>query len=122
MDYLGGEPGVYSARYSGEDATDASNNRLLLSKLAGVAPEKRGARFVCVLAFSWSGNESAFFVGETAGRIIESETGDKGFGYDPLFLSTELGVTFAQRESAQKNAISHRGRALAKFSRWLREL
>ena len=84
-----------------------------------MAPEKRTARFVCALAFSLAGNESVFFEGETEGRIIEVETGDKGFGYDPLFMSDELGVTFAQADSAQKNAISHRGRALAKFIRWL---
>ena len=119
VDFLGGEPGVYSARYAGAGATDESNNKLLLEKLAGVPLEKRSAKFVCVLAFSFCGNESAFFEGNTTGKIIEELTGDKGFGYDPLFLSDDLGVTFAQASDVQKNKVSHRGRAVAKFVEWL---
>ena len=121
VDFLGGEPGVFSARYSGINATDESNNKLLLEKLAGVPIEKRGAKFVCVLAFSFGGNESVFFEGNTTGRIIEELAGNKGFGYDPLFLSDDLGVTFAQASDVQKNQVSHRGRAVAKFIAWLKE-
>ncbi len=121
VDFLGGEPGVFSARYSGVNATDESNNKLLLEKLAGVPIEKRGAKFVCVLAFSFGGNESVFFEGNTTGRIIEELAGNKGFGYDPLFLSDDLGVTFAQASDVQKNQVSHRGRAVAKFIAWLKE-
>ncbi len=121
VDYLGGEPGVYSARYAGAGATDASNNQLLLQRLQGVPAAKRGARFVCVLAFSCGGNGSAFFEGETRGMILEEPAGEGGFGYDPIFYSVELELSFAQAGSQAKNEISHRGRAVAKFIDWLRK-
>ncbi len=120
VDYLDGEPGVYSARFSGQDATDESNNKLLLKKMSGVPASKRGAKFVCSLAFSLNGNDSVFFEGETAGKIIEKEDGNKGFGYDPLFLSYELGITFAQADGNEKNRISHRGRAVELFIEWIK--
>ncbi len=121
VDYLDGAPGVYSARFSGENASDESNNRLLLEKLRDVPMAARGASFACVLAFSIPENESVFFEGRATGKIVDKESGDKGFGYDPLFLSDDLGVTFAQAGSAEKNKISHRARAVAKFVEWLKQ-
>lgn len=115
VDALSGEPGVHSARYSGANATDASNNMLLLEKMSGVPDASRTARFVCVLAFSRPGQTTHFYRGETFGIIQRSVAGAGGFGYDPLFLSAELGTTFAEAGAEEKNRVSHRGRALALF-------
>lgn len=118
VEALGGEPGVYSARYAGEGADDAANNRLLLEKLAKLAREgkdNRRARFVCVLAFSVPGEKTRFYRGETCGIIAASPRGEGGFGYDPLFISDDLGLSFAEAGAEQKHRVSHRGRALAQF-------
>ena len=115
VDFLGGEPGVFSARFAGEGAGDAANNRLLLERLQGVPAEKRGARFISVVALVMPGGECRTWSGETHGRILEEERGTGGFGYDPLFLSDDLGVSFAEATGEAKNRISHRGRALASF-------
>ena len=115
VDFLGGEPGVFSARFAGEGAGDAANNRLLLERLQGVQAEKRGARFISVVALVMPGGECRTWSGETHGRILEEERGTGGFGYDPLFLSDDLGVSFAEATGEAKNRISHRGRALASF-------
>lgn len=115
VDALDGAPGVYSARFSGENATDEKNNLLLLEKLAGLPSAKRTAKFVCVIALALPEKQTRFYCGETMGRIIEELSGDGGFGYDPLFLSDDLGCTFAQASCEQKNRISHRGRALEQF-------
>ena len=120
VDFLGGEPGVYSARYSGEEATDGKNNDFLLQKLAGVPEDERGAEFVCVLALTGIGEETLFFEGNTRGRILTEIRGEAGFGYDPLFFSTDLGVTFSEAEEQEKNRVSHRGRAVNKLLEWLK--
>lgn len=120
VDVLGGEPGVWSARFAGENAGDAANNQLLLKKLSGVPFEKRQARFVSVIAFARPGLDVRLFRGETHGHILERESGTGGFGYDPLFFSDDLGMTFAVAEAEAKNRVSHRGRALAELIRLLR--
>lgn len=122
VDALDGAPGVRSSRFAGEDGNDAANNALLLEKLAGLPQAQRGARFVCALALARPEGDVIFQTrGETHGRIIESASGDAGFGYDPLFLFDEedvepTGKTFAQISQAAKSAVSHRGRALRQLS------
>ncbi|MFC4078431.1 XTP/dITP diphosphatase [Salinithrix halophila] len=108
---LGGAPGVYSARYAGENATDASNNEKLLNALKGIPEEERGASFVCVLALAVPGEETQVVRGEVPGRIVDAPQGTNGFGYDPLFCLPELGCTVAELTSEEKNRISHRARA-----------
>ena len=109
VDALGGAPGVYSARYAGEYASDEDNNARLLKELDGV--KDRSAKFVCVIALVRQGQVMTA-KGEAFGRIICEPTGEGGFGYDPLFYSFELGKTFAQASAQEKNAVSHRARAL----------
>jgi XTP/dITP diphosphohydrolase len=111
---LGGAPGIYSARYSGDDADDARNNRKLLDELAGLPEERRGARFVCVLALSAPQGEWLFRA-ECPGRIAFAPRGANGFGYDPLFLYAPLGRTFGQLDRETKSRVSHRGLALQKL-------
>ncbi|TGU70313.1 XTP/dITP diphosphatase [Geomonas terrae] len=112
VDYLGGRPGVYSARFAGEGATDADNNALLLRELAGVPAEKRGAAFHCVIALCLPDGTCRTFDGALAGVILETPRGEGGFGYDPLFMVPEYGQTFSELPMEIKNAISHRGRAM----------
>jgi XTP/dITP diphosphohydrolase len=115
VDALGGRPGVWSARYAGATATDADNNALLLSELAGLPPERRAARYRCVLALVRSAEDAAPLIasGSWEGRIGIQPAGRGGFGYDPLFVPEGLEVTAAELPAAQKNALSHRGRALS---------
>lgn len=114
VDALNGEPGVRSARFAGEDATDADNRALLLSRLQGQS--QRSARFRTVVALVNSKGEIHFETGICEGRIAESERGDGGFGYDSLFIPNEGdGRTFAEMSAEEKDAISHRGRALRKI-------
>jgi XTP/dITP diphosphohydrolase len=117
---LGGAPGVRSARFAGEEADDAANNAELLRRLADVAEADRGARFVSVLAFAAPGAETRLFRGETSGTILAAPRGAGGFGYDPLFLSDDLGITFGEAPPERKHAVSHRGRALEAFLAWFR--
>jgi XTP/dITP diphosphohydrolase len=112
VDYLDGAPGVYSARFAGEAASDEQNNRKLLSLLKGVPRDLRGARFVCCMALCYPDGRMETVLGECGGHIVLEPQGDGGFGYDPLFYSEELGKTFAQADAAEKNRISHRARAL----------
>jgi len=119
VDVLGGEPGIHSARYSGEAATDESNNRKLLFDLRDVPQGKRGAAFRCVLALSDPSGRSEFFEGTWRGEILFEPRGSMGFGYDPLFLDTRQGLTAAELPPDVKNRISHRGQAFAKFRAWL---
>jgi XTP/dITP diphosphohydrolase len=118
VDALGGLPGVRSARFAGAHGDDAANNRLLLEQLAGIAPERRSARFVCAIALADPLGEIDFEAQGTArGRILEAERGTRDFGYDPLFLFTEeghasCGRSFAELDAEEKAAVSHRGRAL----------
>ena len=117
VDALDGAPGVWSARFAGADADDAANRALLLDRLGG--RDDRSARFRTVLAFADSAG-IRFFDGVCEGSITEAEAGTGGFGYDAIFRPADGdGRTFAEMGAAEKNEISHRGRALDAFSRWL---
>ena len=114
VDVLDGAPGIRSARYAGEKASDRKNIEKLTGKLADVQESERTARFVCTVAYvSEAGDPSPTLCeGVWEGRISESPRGDSGFGYDPVFLIPELGCTAAELDPATKNELSHRGRAL----------
>ena len=112
VDALGGRPGVHSARYCGVHGDDEANNQLLLKELEEVA-EPRTARYECAVALCAPGREDVVGEGACEGEILRQYQGEGGFGYDPLFLSHDLGVTFAQADAAAKNAVSHRARAIA---------
>jgi len=118
VDALAGAPGVRSARFSGEGATDVTNRALLLEKLAGVPSNQRSARFRCVIALARGGEVLAHFSGSVEGAIIGSEKGAGGFGYDPLFVPEGFSETFAELSADTKNSLSHRGRALAAMKVW----
>ena len=111
VEALGGEPGVRSARYAGEGASDAERIALLLSRLTGVPPERRQARFVCVIAVAEPGGQVRTVTGHVSGVIAPRPKGSGGFGYDPVFYIPELGRTMAELSAAEKNRISHRARA-----------
>lgn len=117
---LGGAPGAKSKRWAGATGTaaqvDAANNRELLRRLLGAPPVKRSARYRCVLVYLKAPTAVPVIVSdETAGRILEAVEGSNGFGYDPLFWSAELGKSFGVATAAEKDGVSHRGRALAKL-------
>lgn len=112
IDYLNKEPGIYSARYLGEDTSYRIKNRNLIDRLAGVPDEKRGARFVCAIAAVLSDGKVLTTRGVIEGRIGHEEAGQGGFGYDPIFYVPELGKTTAELTEEEKNDVSHRGRAL----------
>ncbi|MCY3955253.1 MAG: RdgB/HAM1 family non-canonical purine NTP pyrophosphatase [Nitrospira sp.] len=114
VDALGGQPGVFAARYAGPQATYADNCRKLLDELEGVPSDQRGARFLTVVAISDPSLSVEFVEGVLRGRIADHCSGGHGFGYDPVFMLPELGKTLAELTLDQKNQISHRGRALAK--------
>jgi XTP/dITP diphosphohydrolase len=122
VEALGGRPGVRSARYAGPGATDADNNRKLLEELRGVPPERRRAAFVCAMALAVPRGAGAEAEGRLEGRLLEAPRGTGGFGYDPLFLVEEVGLTLAEMELSAKNRLSHRGRALGALLPRLREL
>lgn len=116
VDALGGAPGVYSARFSGPGATDASNNALLAARLADVPDERRGARYVCHVAVADPAGNVRLHVEQTCrGRITREPRGTGGFGYDPYFLIPELHRTFGELSPLVKRQLSHRGRALRKL-------
>jgi XTP/dITP diphosphohydrolase len=122
VDALDGRPGVYSARYSGADATDESNIDKLLRELLGVPGEKRTAAFHCCAVFvSADDTTSLVAEGQWAGRILEQRRGTGGFGYDPVFFDPECGRTAAELGPELKNARSHRGKALAALADMLRQ-
>lgn len=112
VDALAGAPGVYSARYAGEPADYAANNVRLLRELTGITD--RTARFRCVMALCSPDGDTHTVEGRCEGHIADAERGKGGFGYDPLFIPENYDVTFAEMPASAKNAISHRGRALAK--------
>lgn len=117
VDALDGAPGVYSARYAGEDCDNAKNNAKLLKALDGLPAEKRTARFVSVVACSFpDGREDIVVRGECPGTILTEFRGEGGFGYDPLFWYAPMGKTYAEMTAAEKNQISHRGMAMQKFA------
>ena len=118
VDALNGAPGVRSARFSGESATDASNRTLLLEKLLSVRGKNRSARFRCVIALARQGEILANFNGSVEGVIIPQEKGTGGFGYDSLFVPEGHCETFAQLGADIKNTLSHRARALAELKNW----
>lgn len=113
VDYLNGAPGIYSARFAGEDKNDLDNNLKLLSLLDGVSEEKRTARFRCVIAVCVPGGETHTAEGTCEGTIGYDMRGANGFGYDSLFYLPEFDKTFAELDSGTKNKMSHRGLALA---------
>ena len=109
---LGGKPGVHSARFAGDGASYGENNRKLLKLLKGVPKNKRGAKFVSVVAVADQRGVIGVVRGECSGRISLAPKGRNGFGYDPVFFSPEFKKTFAELAPSRKNSISHRGRAL----------
>ncbi|TAK02975.1 MAG: non-canonical purine NTP pyrophosphatase [Chloroflexota bacterium] len=132
VDALGGGPGVHTRRYAGPDATDASNNAKLLAALSGLPPERRGARYVCVLALALpearaprGGARLILRRGTSRGRIGTAPRGDAGFGYDPIFepaVEPPGGRTLGQYATSEKHAISHRARAARRMTAVLRDL
>lgn len=112
VDYLNKEPGVYSARYMGEDTSYIIKNQAILDRLAGVPKEKRTARFVCAIAAAMPDGEVLVTRETIEGYIGEKPAGENGFGYDPIFYVEEYGCSTAELTEAQKNEISHRGKAL----------
>ena len=114
VDALNGEPGVLSARYAGEDATDADRVALLLRNLADAPSEERTARFRCVIAVAAPGERTRLYDGACEGMIVDEPRGDYGFGYDPAFLLPDEGMTMAELPSERKNAVSHRAVAARK--------
>lgn len=121
VDALGGAPGIHTARYAGEEATDADNNSKLLKALSSFAWHERSARFVCCAAFYEPGGRSHLEVGEVHGHISVAPYGDEGFGYDPLFVPSGEERTFAEMTLEEKQKISHRGRAFEKMRAFLEE-
>ena len=117
VDALGGAPGVYSARYAGPDATDESNNRLVLERMRGV--QDRTARFVCVVALAERGRLVRTFRAAVEGRITEEPRGPNGFGYDPIFFYPPFGCTFGEAPLERKMHVSHRAQALAALREYL---
>lgn len=121
VDFLGGAPGVYSARYSGEPKSDQRNNEKLLEALKDVPVDQRTARFVTVITLMFENGDTLVARGEVEGRIGFEPSGSNGFGYDPLFEVPALGKTFAELTESQKNAMSHRGNALIVLKQMIRE-
>ena len=121
VDYLNGAPGVYSARFAGEDGNDAKNNEKLLKLMEGVPADKRTAKFVSVITMVYPDGTVLTARGECPGTILTAPAGDGGFGYDPLFVPEGYEKTFAQLTADEKNAISHRAVALVELERLLSE-
>lgn len=121
VDYLGGAPGVYSARFAGEECDDKKNNEKLLKLLKNQVGDDRKAKFVSVITLIFSDGETITARGECSGRIIGAEAGENGFGYDPLFVPDGYCKTFAQLSEEEKNAISHRAKALETLEKLLKE-
>ncbi|MCC2928213.1 XTP/dITP diphosphatase [Bacillus sp. LBG-1-113] len=119
VDNLGGRPGVYSARYAGEQKDDQANIDKVLSELKGIEKEQRTARFRCALAVSIPGEETKTVEGHVEGYIAEEPKGEYGFGYDPIFIVKDKDKTMAELTSDEKNKISHRADALKKLSKLL---
>lgn len=116
VDALNGMPGVLSARWAGRAKDDEANNELLLDQLGDLPDERRGAKFVCAAAMVWPDGRELVVHGEMSGRIIRAPRGENGFGYDPLFVPDGHEVTSAELSSAEKNAISHRGKAFRELA------
>ncbi len=119
VDILNGEPGIYSSRYAGPDASDEENNAKLLAELKNVPAGKRAASFNCVLVLYQKDGKISFFEGKWQGQIIDEKRGANGFGYDPVFWVPELKMTAAELPADVKNKVSHRGQAFAKLKKEL---
>lgn len=122
IDYLNKEPGIYSARYMGEDTSYEIKNKNLIERLNGVEDEKRTARFVCAIAAAMPNGEVITTHGVIEGRIGYEPKGSNGFGYDPIFYVPEYGCSSAQLSEEEKNAISHRGKALEAMKEELKKM
>jgi XTP/dITP diphosphohydrolase len=118
---LGGEPGVYSARYAGEHATDEANNEKLLQSIANAGLHEPSAHYVCVMAVALPNRTTQLFRGECYGKVIADPKGENGFGYDPIFYLPQEQMTMAELPSERKYTISHRAIATAKLLKWLKE-
>jgi len=115
IDALEGRPGIYSARYAGEQKDDQANIDKVLKELAGIPSPKRRARFYCALALAVPGHKTQTVSGTCEGQILEERRGTNGFGYDPIFLVTERGLSMAELPSKEKNKLSHRANAIKKL-------
>ncbi len=122
IDYLNGEPGIYSARYMGHDTSYDIKNKSLIERLEGVPPEKRTARFVCAVAAAVPNKETLVVRGTMEGIIGYEIKGENGFGYDPIFFLPQYGKTSAEISPDEKNKISHRGKALRAIKEKLENL
>ncbi|MBQ0010624.1 MAG: XTP/dITP diphosphatase [Ruminococcus sp.] len=120
VDALDGAPGIFSARYAGEEHDDEANNRKLLRELENVPDENRGAKFVSVICLAYPDGRTVTARGECPGKILRTYRGTAGFGYDPLFFYEPAGQSFAELSGPRKNAISHRARSLAAFAEKMR--
>ncbi|SDK41638.1 XTP/dITP diphosphatase [Sediminibacillus albus] len=121
VDALDGRPGIYSARYAGEEKNDQANIAKLLNELSTVPLDKRTARFVCVLAVARPGQSTIFKRGTCEGNIANEPHGNNGFGYDPVFYPKGSDKTMAQLSSQEKNTISHRKNAIIQLEKWLKD-
>jgi len=123
VDLLDGQPGIYSARYGGEDATDSSNNQKLLEQLGDAPLEKRSARYQCIIVYMRHANDPTPIIcqGSWEGHIALEPRGEGGFGYDPLFYLQDLDCHAAEMDKTHKNRISHRGKATAQLLEQLRQ-
>ncbi len=119
VDYLGGEPGIYSARYMGRDTSYTEKNTAIIAKLDGVPDDRRTARFVCAISAVLPNGKKLGTLGTMEGRIGYEIAGQNGFGYDPIFFLPEYGKTSAEISAEEKNAISHRGKALREMEKAL---
>ena len=119
VDYLSGEPGIHSARFAGDDATDLQNNEKLLELMKDIPMDERKARFKCVIVLYNSLYNNIVFEGKCSGYIIDEPKGELGFGYDPLFVPENNTKTFAELDLVTKNKISHRGKALSSLRNYL---
>jgi len=122
VEALGGGPGLYSSRFGGEGATDEERNRLLLERLAGLPPERRGARFTSAVAAARDGRVLFQAEENVEGRIVEAPRGGNGFGYDPVFFYPPFGKTFGEVSGEEKDRVSHRGKSFARLREFLRSL
>ncbi|MBI4687282.1 MAG: XTP/dITP diphosphatase [Nitrospirae bacterium] len=121
VDALGGAPGVFSARYAGEPSDDKKNVEKLLNEMANIPDEKRKARFVCCIAIASPEGEINTFLGYVEGIIGREPKGENGFGYDPVFYPEGHNRTFAEMSGDEKNAMSHRGRAIRQLQGYLKK-
>lgn len=122
IDAMGGEPGLYSKRFAGEETPFPEKMRVILDRLSGYCPEQRSARFRCCVAIARPGQDTKVFEATCEGRIAEEPSGGGGFGYDPIFFLPELGRTMADLTAEQKHAISHRGKVLKMVGDYLESL